>query len=121
MEEEGGAAAEGEPAGELALAKTTKSTKTPAGSYLLPVQAASDGVAPVHGVGSRVAAVGPYIQSSSSQGPPVPARQEVLVKPAYPDGTATLPMPDSSLKPPPRPAKPASGAAAGASAGISRC
>ncbi|XP_035516025.1 apoptosis-stimulating of p53 protein 2-like, partial [Morone saxatilis] len=77
----------------------------------LPV--ASDGVAPQHGVVSRVAAVGPYIQSSSStmspQGPPVPARQEVLVKPAYPDGTATLPMPDSSLKPPPRPVKPASG------------
>ncbi|XP_034534164.1 apoptosis-stimulating of p53 protein 2-like isoform X2 [Notolabrus celidotus] len=76
----------------------------------LPV--ASDGVAPQHGVGSRVAAVGPYIQSSSnsgSQGPPVPARQEALVKPAYPDGTATLPMPDSSLKPPPRPMKPASG------------
>ncbi|XP_036961503.1 apoptosis-stimulating of p53 protein 2b isoform X2 [Acanthopagrus latus] len=76
----------------------------------LPV--ASDGAAPQHGVVSRVAAVGPYIQSSSttsSQGPPVPARQEVLVKPAYPDGTATLPMPDSSLKPPPRPAKPASG------------
>ncbi|XP_044045246.1 apoptosis-stimulating of p53 protein 2-like isoform X3 [Siniperca chuatsi] len=76
----------------------------------LPV--ASDGVAPQHGVGSRVAAVGPYIQSSSttsSQGPPVPARQEPLVKPAYPDGTATLPMPDSSLKPPPRPVKPASG------------
>ncbi|KAK5865499.1 hypothetical protein PBY51_019765 [Eleginops maclovinus] len=74
----------------------------------LPV--ASDGGAPQQGVGSRVAAVGPYIQSSSgSQGPPVPARQEVLVKPAYPDGTATLPMPDSSLKPPPRPAKPASG------------
>uniref|UniRef100_A0A8C2Z7M4 Tumor protein p53 binding protein, 2b n=1 Tax=Cyclopterus lumpus TaxID=8103 RepID=A0A8C2Z7M4_CYCLU len=71
--------------------------------------AASDGVAPPHGVGSRVAAVGPYIQSSSSQGPPVPARHEVLVKPAYPDGTATLPMPDSSQKPPPRPAKPASG------------
>ncbi|KAM9363285.1 apoptosis-stimulating of p53 protein 2-like [Symphorus nematophorus] len=76
----------------------------------LPV--ASDGVAPQHGVVSRVAAVGPYIQSSSTtspQGPPVPARQEVLVKPAYPDGTATLPMPDSSLKPPPRPVKPASG------------
>ncbi|XP_051802389.1 apoptosis-stimulating of p53 protein 2-like isoform X41 [Acanthochromis polyacanthus] len=76
----------------------------------LPV--ASDGVTPQHGGGSRVAAVGPYIQSSStstSQGPPVPNHQEVLVKPAYPDGTATLPMPDSSLKPPPRPAKPASG------------
>uniref|UniRef100_A0AAQ4S663 SH3 domain-containing protein n=1 Tax=Gasterosteus aculeatus aculeatus TaxID=481459 RepID=A0AAQ4S663_GASAC len=65
----------------------------------LPV--APDGVAPQHGAGSRVAAVGPYIQSSSttsSQGPPVPARHEVLVKPAYPDGTATLPMPDSSAK-----------------------
>ncbi|XP_053193578.1 apoptosis-stimulating of p53 protein 2b [Scomber japonicus] len=72
----------------------------------------SDSIAPQHGVGSRVAAVGPYMQSSSTtspQGPPVPARQEALVKPAYPDGTATLPMPDSSLKPPPRPAKPASG------------
>ncbi|KAM7419948.1 hypothetical protein PAMA_016853 [Pampus argenteus] len=76
----------------------------------LPV--VSDSAAPQHGAGSRVAAVGPYIQSSSvtsSQGPPVPARQEVLVKPAYPDGTATLPMPDLSLKPPPRPVKPASG------------
>lgn len=31
------------------------------------------------------------------------------MKPAYPDGTSTLPMPDSSLKPP-RPVKPASGA-----------
>uniref|UniRef100_A0A3P9CDA8 Apoptosis-stimulating of p53 protein 2 n=1 Tax=Maylandia zebra TaxID=106582 RepID=A0A3P9CDA8_9CICH len=68
--------------------------------------------APQYSMGSRVAAVGPYIQSSStssSQGPPVPVRQEILVKPAYPDGTATLPMADSSLKPPPRPVKPASG------------
>uniref|UniRef100_A0A3Q3MLD1 Apoptosis-stimulating of p53 protein 2-like n=1 Tax=Mastacembelus armatus TaxID=205130 RepID=A0A3Q3MLD1_9TELE len=75
----------------------------------LPV--APDTVAPQLGVGSRVAAVGPYIQSSttSSQAPSLLARQEVLVKPAYPDGTTTLPMPDSSLKPPPRPAKPASG------------
>uniref|UniRef100_A0AAQ5ZJ01 Tumor protein p53 binding protein, 2b n=1 Tax=Amphiprion ocellaris TaxID=80972 RepID=A0AAQ5ZJ01_AMPOC len=76
----------------------------------LPV--ASDGVVPQHGGGSRVAAVGPYIQSSSTstpQAPPVPTHQEILVKPAYPDGTATLPMPDSSLKPPPRPVKPASG------------
>lgn len=31
------------------------------------------------------------------------------MKPAYPDGTTTLPAPDSSLKPPPRPVKPASG------------
>lgn len=80
--------------------------------YFRSLQVASDGVAPQHAVVSRVAAVGPYIQSSSttsSQGPPVPARQEGLVKPAYPDGTATLPIPDSSLKPPPRPVKPASG------------
>ncbi|XP_062244911.1 apoptosis-stimulating of p53 protein 2-like [Platichthys flesus] len=66
----------------------------------LPV--ASEGHAPQHGVGSRVAAVGPYIQPSStagSQGPPVPARQEPPVKP----------IPDSSLKPPPRPVKPAAG------------
>uniref|UniRef100_A0A3P9CDB8 Apoptosis-stimulating of p53 protein 2 n=1 Tax=Maylandia zebra TaxID=106582 RepID=A0A3P9CDB8_9CICH len=62
---------------------------------------ASDCTAPQYSMGSRVAAVGPYIQSSStssSQGPPVPVRQEILVKPAYPDGTATLPMADSSLK-----------------------
>ncbi|XP_063331763.1 apoptosis-stimulating of p53 protein 2-like isoform X1 [Pelmatolapia mariae] len=73
---------------------------------------ASDCTAPQYSMGSRVAAVGPYIQSSStssSQGPPVPVRQEILVKPAYPDGTVTLPMADSSLKPPPRPVKPASG------------
>uniref|UniRef100_A0A673GII8 Tumor protein p53 binding protein, 2b n=1 Tax=Sinocyclocheilus rhinocerous TaxID=307959 RepID=A0A673GII8_9TELE len=40
---------------------------------------------------SRVAAVGPYIQTTLA--PPVPPRQEILVKPAYPDGTATLPKP----------------------------
>ncbi|XP_051979476.1 apoptosis-stimulating of p53 protein 2b isoform X1 [Xyrauchen texanus] len=39
----------------------------------------------------RVAAVGPYIQTTPA--PPVPPRQEILVKPAYPDGTATLPKP----------------------------
>lgn len=38
---------------------------------------------------SRVAAVGPYIQTTPA--PPVPPRQEILVKPAYPDVTATLP------------------------------
>ncbi|XP_059186752.1 apoptosis-stimulating of p53 protein 2-like [Centropristis striata] len=74
----------------------------------------SEGAAPQHAAGSRVAAVGPYIQSSSQGplGPPVPARHDVPVKPAYPDGTATLPMPDSALKPPPRPQKPAAGFAA---------
>ncbi|CDQ91032.1 unnamed protein product [Oncorhynchus mykiss] len=56
---------------------------------------------------SRVAAVGPYILSSTAApGPPVPSRQELLIKPAYPDGTITLPMPDSSMKAPPRPLKP---------------
>ncbi|XP_066509967.1 apoptosis-stimulating of p53 protein 2-like [Hoplias malabaricus] len=39
---------------------------------------------------SRVAAVGPYIQCPP---PPLPPRQDVLIKPAYPDGTATLPKP----------------------------
>ncbi|XP_029929812.1 apoptosis-stimulating of p53 protein 2-like isoform X2 [Myripristis murdjan] len=75
------------------------------------VPVAPDGQAAPHGGSSRVAAVGPYIQSPSpgSQGPPLPARQDAPVKPAYPDGTATLPPPDSALKPPPRPAKPASG------------
>uniref|UniRef100_A0A673YW54 Tumor protein p53 binding protein, 2b n=1 Tax=Salmo trutta TaxID=8032 RepID=A0A673YW54_SALTR len=59
---------------------------------------------------SRVAAVGPYILSSTAApGPPVPSRQELLIKPAYPDGTTTLPMPDSSIKAPPRPLKPYSG------------
>uniref|UniRef100_A0A3P9I7T3 Tumor protein p53 binding protein, 2b n=1 Tax=Oryzias latipes TaxID=8090 RepID=A0A3P9I7T3_ORYLA len=73
---------------------------------------ASEGVASQICANSRVAAVGPYIQSSSTsspQGTSAPPRQEALVKPAYPDGTATLPMPESSMKPPPRPAKPASG------------
>ncbi|XP_069023788.1 apoptosis-stimulating of p53 protein 2-like isoform X2 [Embiotoca jacksoni] len=73
---------------------------------------ASDGVAPQPGGGSRVAAVGPYIQASSpssSQEPPPRGLQETALKPAYPDGTAIPPTPDSSLKPPPRPAKPASG------------
>ncbi|XP_027024296.1 apoptosis-stimulating of p53 protein 2b isoform X2 [Tachysurus fulvidraco] len=41
-------------------------------------------------VQSRIAAVGPYIQSPA---PPLPPKQDVLVKPAYPDGTSTLPKP----------------------------
>ncbi|XP_015247753.1 PREDICTED: apoptosis-stimulating of p53 protein 2 isoform X2 [Cyprinodon variegatus] len=45
---------------------------------------------------SRVAAVGPYIQSSTM--PRGPARHDLLVKPAYPDGTATLPGSDSQSK-----------------------
>lgn len=45
---------------------------------------------------SRVAAVGPYIQSSTM--PRGQVRNELLVKPAYPDGTATLPGPDLQTK-----------------------
>uniref|UniRef100_A0A3B5M2C0 Uncharacterized protein n=1 Tax=Xiphophorus couchianus TaxID=32473 RepID=A0A3B5M2C0_9TELE len=45
---------------------------------------------------SRVAAVGPYIQSSTL--PRGPSRHELLVKPGYPDGTATLPGSDSQSK-----------------------
>lgn len=75
--------------------------------YLAVLQVTSDGGSSQHGGISRVAAVGPYIQSS--QVPPFPAHQEVLVKPAYPDGTSTLPAPEPTLKPPPRPVKPASG------------
>ncbi|CAN9499779.1 unnamed protein product [Ophioblennius macclurei] len=45
---------------------------------------------------SRVAAVGPYIQSSTM--PRGPVRHDLLVKPAYPDGTATLPAPDPQIK-----------------------
>ncbi|KAF5891204.1 apoptosis-stimulating of p53 protein 2-like isoform X3, partial [Clarias magur] len=41
-------------------------------------------------VSSRIAAVGPYIQSPA---PPLPPKQDILVKPAYPDGTSTLPKP----------------------------
>ncbi|XP_030206916.1 apoptosis-stimulating of p53 protein 2 [Gadus morhua] len=54
---------------------------------------------------SRVAAVGPYIQSCGPQGPPVPQRQEVLGKTSYPEGYS----PDPALIPPPLPAKPSSG------------
>ncbi|XP_044069642.1 apoptosis-stimulating of p53 protein 2a isoform X5 [Siniperca chuatsi] len=45
---------------------------------------------------SRVAAVGPYIQSSTM--PRGPVRHDLLVKPAYPDGTATLPAHDPQSK-----------------------
>ncbi|XP_008314693.1 apoptosis-stimulating of p53 protein 2-like isoform X2 [Cynoglossus semilaevis] len=64
----------------------------------------SNGSNHVHSLSSRVAAVGPYIQSSQG-----PEHQEVLVKTANADGEATLPTNDSLLKPPPRPPKPATG------------
>ncbi|KAL0964444.1 hypothetical protein UPYG_G00323940 [Umbra pygmaea] len=56
----------------------------------IPPQLPSDGPAGQQQGPSRVAAVGPYIQSSTM--PRGPVRHEQLVKPpAYPDGTATLP------------------------------
>ncbi|XP_041106001.1 apoptosis-stimulating of p53 protein 2-like isoform X2 [Polyodon spathula] len=45
---------------------------------------------------SRVAAVGPYIQSSTVLCGP--SRHELLIKPAYPDGTSSLPVQDRPLK-----------------------
>uniref|UniRef100_A0A8D0A910 Tumor protein p53 binding protein, 2a n=1 Tax=Sander lucioperca TaxID=283035 RepID=A0A8D0A910_SANLU len=60
----------------------------------LPVP--SDGQAGQQSGPSRVAAVGPYIQSSTM--PRGPMRHDLLVKPAYPDGTATLPAHDPQSK-----------------------
>nr|XP_043901640.1 apoptosis-stimulating of p53 protein 2-like isoform X2 [Solea senegalensis] len=59
-------------------------------------QQPSDGQAGQQTGPSRVAAVGPYIQSSTM--PRGPVRHELLVKPAYPDGTATLPTHDPHSK-----------------------
>ncbi|XP_034537443.1 apoptosis-stimulating of p53 protein 2a isoform X2 [Notolabrus celidotus] len=56
----------------------------------------SDGQAGQQSGPSRVAAVGPYIQSSTM--PRGPVRHELLVKPGYPDGTATLPSHDQQSK-----------------------
>ncbi|XP_016892961.1 apoptosis-stimulating of p53 protein 2 isoform X4 [Cynoglossus semilaevis] len=60
------------------------------------LQQPSDGQAGQQTGPSRVAAVGPYIQSSTM--PRGPMRHELLVKPAYPDGTATLPSHDPQSK-----------------------
>uniref|UniRef100_A0A3B3RP90 Tumor protein p53 binding protein, 2b n=1 Tax=Paramormyrops kingsleyae TaxID=1676925 RepID=A0A3B3RP90_9TELE len=56
----------------------------------------TDGHPPQQAGMSRVAAVGPYIQFSTM--PRGPLRHELLVKPAYPDGTSTLPMQEAPLK-----------------------
>lgn len=56
----------------------------------LSTQVQTDGHPPQPAGTSRVAAVGPYIQFSTM--PRGPLRHELLVKPAYPDGTSTLPM-----------------------------
>lgn len=65
-------------------------------SHPFTVQQPSDGQAGQQSGPSRVAAVGPYIQSSTM--PRGPVRHELLVKPAYPDGTATLPAHDPQSK-----------------------
>lgn len=56
----------------------------------------SDGQAGQQSGTSRVAAVGPYIQSSTM--PRGPARHDLPVKLTYPDGTATLPAHDPQSK-----------------------
>uniref|UniRef100_A0A673BM88 Tumor protein p53 binding protein, 2a n=1 Tax=Sphaeramia orbicularis TaxID=375764 RepID=A0A673BM88_9TELE len=60
----------------------------------------SDGQAGQQSGPSRVAAVGPYIQSSTM--PRGQVRHDLLVKPAYPDGTATLPAHDPQTSTLPR-------------------
>lgn len=60
------------------------------------LQLPSDGQAGQQSGPSRVAAVGPYIQSSTM--PRGQVRHDLLVKPAYPDGTATLPAHDPQSK-----------------------
>ncbi|XP_031193113.1 apoptosis-stimulating of p53 protein 2 isoform X2 [Mastomys coucha] len=62
----------------------------------LPVS--PDGNLPQHAVSapSRVAAVGPYIQSSTM--PRMPSRPELLVKPALPDGSVVMQSAEGPLK-----------------------
>ncbi|XP_041960918.1 apoptosis-stimulating of p53 protein 2b isoform X1 [Alosa sapidissima] len=69
-------------------------------------QPPAEGPVSHHALGSRVAAVEPYIQQNPPA-PPIPPRQEVIIKPRHPDGTATLPLPNGQIKSQPRlPAKP---------------
>ncbi|XP_031418016.1 LOW QUALITY PROTEIN: apoptosis-stimulating of p53 protein 2-like [Clupea harengus] len=65
-------------------------------------QPSSEGVVSQHALGSRVAAVEPYIQQNPPA-PPIPPRQEVIIKPPHPDGTATLPLPKSQPRLPAKP------------------
>ncbi|KAM8860184.1 apoptosis-stimulating of p53 protein 2a isoform 3-T4 [Spinachia spinachia] len=60
------------------------------------LQVPSDGQAGPQSGPSRVAAVGPYIQSSTM--PRGPVRHDLLVKSAHPDGTATLPAHEPQSK-----------------------
>lgn len=65
---------------------------------MLPPKVSPDGNLPPQGVSapSRVAAVGPYIQSSTM--PRMPARPELLVKPALPDGPLAMQPAEGPMK-----------------------
>lgn len=67
-------------------------------SFFFPLKVSSDGnlPQPVASAPSRVAAVGPYIQSSTM--PRIASRPELLVKPAFSEGTQALQVPDGPLK-----------------------
>ncbi|XP_069708818.1 apoptosis-stimulating of p53 protein 2 isoform X2 [Phaenicophaeus curvirostris] len=62
----------------------------------VPVSSDGNLQQPVASAPSRVAAVGPYIQSSTM--PRIASRPELLVKPAFSDGTQALQVPDGPLK-----------------------
>ncbi|KFP80715.1 Apoptosis-stimulating of p53 protein 2, partial [Acanthisitta chloris] len=62
----------------------------------VPVSSDGNLPQPVASAASRVAAVGPYIQSSTM--PRIASRPELLVKPAFSDGTQALQVPDGPLK-----------------------
>ncbi|XP_068262935.1 apoptosis-stimulating of p53 protein 2 isoform X1 [Nyctibius grandis] len=62
----------------------------------VPVSSDGNLSQPVASAPSRVAAVGPYIQSSTM--PRIASRPELLVKPAFSDGTQALQVPDGPLK-----------------------
>nr|XP_020642309.1 apoptosis-stimulating of p53 protein 2 isoform X1 [Pogona vitticeps] len=62
----------------------------------VPVSSDGNPPQPVVSTQSRVAAVGPYIQSATM--PRIASRNELLVKPAFPDGIPALQVPDGPLK-----------------------
>lgn len=64
---------------------------------LFSLQLPSDGQTAQQTGVSRVAAVGPYIQSSTM--PRGPSKQDLLIKNTYPDGTATVPHQEKSARP----------------------
>lgn len=65
---------------------------------MLSPEVSPDGNPPQQGVSapSRVAAVGPYIQSSTM--PRMPPRPELLVKPALPDGPLAMQPAEGPMK-----------------------